>query len=432
MVLRKGIEKATKSVVAELKKMSKNISTKEEIAQVATISAQDSEVGKMIADVMEEVGKDGVITVEESQTFGLDKEVVDGMQFDRGYISPYMITNTEKMEAEFNDPYILITDKKISSISEILPLLEKMAQSGKKDLVIVAEEVDGEALATLVVNKLRGTFNTLAIKAPGFGDRRKEMLEDISAVTGGKVISGEVGLKLENAEIKMLGRARKVVSTKENTVIIDGKGSKAEINARVSQVRNQLESSTSSFDKEKLQERLAKLAGGVAVLKVGAATEIEQKEKQHRVEDALEATKAAIEEGVVVGGGVALIRALKVLDSFKLDGDEQTGVNIMKKALQEPLRQIAYNAGVDGSVVVNAVMEKSGNYGYNAADNKYEDLVKIGIIDPTKVTRSALQNAASAAAMMLTTEAAVTDLPEKKSDISQMPAGGMGGMGGMM
>lgn len=431
MVLRKGIEKATKAIVAELGKMSKKISTKEEIAQVATISAQDEEVGKLIADAMEEVGKDGVITVEESQTFGLDKEVVRGMQFDKGYISPYMITDTEKMESVFEDPYILITDKKIASINDILPLLEKMAKSGKKDLVIIAEEVEGEALATLVVNKLRGTFNALAIKAPGFGDRRKEMLNDIGVVTGGKVISEELGLKLENTEINMLGKARKVVATKETTTIIEGKGKKSDIDGRVSQIRKQLDGSTSSFDKEKLQERLAKLAGGVAVIKVGAATELEQKEKQHRVEDALEATKAAVEEGVVVGGGVALLRAAKVLENLKLDGDEATGVNIMKKALREPLRQIAYNAGVDGSVIVNAVSEKNGNFGYNAAENKYEDLVKAGIVDPTKVTRSALQNAASAAAMMLTTEAAVADLPEEKKE--EMPHGGMpGGMGGMM
>ena len=431
IVLRRGIEKATKAIVAELGRMSKKISTKEEIAQVATISAQDEEVGKLIADAMDEVGKDGVITVEESQTFGLEKEVVEGMQFDKGYISPYMITDTEKMESVFEDPYILITDKKIASINDILPLLEKMAKSGKKDLVIIAEEVEGEALATLVVNKLRGTFNALAIKAPGFGDRRKEMLNDIAVVTGGKVISEEVGLKLENTEINMLGKARKVAATKETTTIIEGKGKKSDISARVAQIRKQLDVSTSSFDKEKLQERLAKLAGGVAVIKVGAATELEQKEKQHRVEDALEATKAAVEEGVVVGGGVALLRAVKVLDNLKLDGDEATGVNIMKKALREPLRQIAYNAGVDGSVIVNAVSEKEGNFGYNAAENRYEDLVKAGIVDPTKVTRSALQNAASAAAMMLTTEAAVVDLPEEKKE--EMPRGGMpGGMGGMM
>lgn len=432
MVLRKGIEKATKSVVEKLKEMSKNISTKEEIAQVATISAQDPEVGKLIAGVMEEVGKDGVITVEESQTFGIEKEVVEGMQFDKGYVSPYMITDTEKMEAVFNDPYILVTDKKIAAISEILPLLEKMANSGKKDLVIIAEDVEGEALATFVVNKIRGTFNVLAIKAPGFGDRRKEMLQDIATVIGAKVISGEVGLKLENAEIGMLGKARKVISSKENTTIVEGKGRKSDVEARVSQIRKQLEASTSSFDKDKLQERLAKLAGGVGVLKVGAATEIEQKEKQHRVEDALEATKAAVEEGVVVGGGIALLRAKKVLDSLDLKGDEGTGINILKRALDEPLKQIADNAGKNGAVVVNNVMEGEGNYGYNAAADKYEDLVKAGIIDPTKVTRSAIQNAASAAAMMLTTEAAVTDLPEEKKDAPQMPAGGMGGMPGMM
>ncbi len=433
MVLRKGIEKGVKVVVENLKKISKNISSKEEIAQVATISAQDAEVGKLIADAMDEIGKDGVITVEESQTFGIEKDVVKGMQFDKGYISPYMVTDTNKMEAVFENPYILITDKKITGIQEILPLLEKMAQSGKKDLVIIAEEVEGEALATFVVNKLRGTFNVLAIKAPGFGDRRKEMLQDIATVTGSKVITEEVGLKLDKVEMNILGHARKVVSTKENTTVIEGKGKKSDIDSRIAQVRQNLTESTSSFDKDKLQERLAKLTGGVAVIKVGAATEIEQKEKQHRVEDALEATRAAVAEGVVVGGGVALLRASKALDNLKLEGDEGTGVKILKRALQDPLRQIAANAGVDGAVVVNAVSEKTGNFGYNAAEDKYEDLVKAGIVDPTKVTRSALQNAASAAAMMLTTEVAVADLPEeKKPDMGgAMPPMG-GGMPGMM
>jgi chaperonin GroEL len=427
LAIKRGIEKGTEAVVAGLRKISKPVAGKAEIAQVATISAEDPEVGQLIAEVMQQVGKDGVITVEESQTFGLAKEIVEGMQFDKGYISPYMITNAERMEAEYEDPYILITDRKISSINEILPLLEKLSQTGKKELVIIAEDVEGEALATLVVNKLRGTFNSLAIKAPGFGDRRKEMLEDIAVLTGGQVISEEVGLKLENAELKMLGRARKVIATKENTTIVEGKGQKPKIEARVNQIKQELERSDSEFDKEKLQERLAKLAGGVAVIKVGAATEVEQKHKQHKIEDALAATRAAVEEGIVPGGGVALIRALKNLDEVKVKGDEKTGLAILKRALEEPLRQIAHNAGQDGSVVVAEVKAKSGNYGYNAATNKYEDLVEAGIIDPTKVTRSALQNAASAAAMLLTTECVVTDRPEKKTPSPVTPPSG-GGM----
>jgi len=427
LAIKKGIEKGVESVVATLKKIAKPVAGKSEIAQVATISAESSEIGQLIAEVMQEVGNEGVITVEESQTFGLSKEIVEGMQFDKGYISPYMITNAEKMEAEYEDPYILITDKKISGIKEILPLLEKLTQAGKKDLVIIAEDLDGEALATLVVNKLRGVFNGLAIKAPGFGDRRKEMLEDIAVLTGGQMITEEVGLKLENVDLKMLGRARKVIAAKENTTIVEGKGQKSKIEGRVNQIKREIERSDSDFDKEKLQERLAKMAGGVAVIKVGAATEVEQKHKQHKIEDALAATRAAVAEGIVPGGGVALIRALKNLDEVKAKGDEKTGLLILKRALEEPLRQIAHNSGQDGAVVAAQVKSKSGNYGYNAAVNDYEDLVEAGIIDPVKVVRLALQNAASAAAMLLTTEAVVTDLPEKKGG----QAGSMSGMGGM-
>ena len=430
LAIKKGIEKGVESVVAALKKISKPVSGKAEIAQIATISAEDQEVGHLIAEVMQEVGKDGVITIEESQTFGLSKEIVEGMQFDKGYISPYMITNAERMEAEYEDPYILITDKKISGIKEILPLLEKLTQAGKKDLVIIAEDIEGEALATLVVNKLRGAFNGLAIKAPGFGDRRKEMLEDIAILTGGQMITEEVGLKLENADLKMLGRARKVIAAKENTTIVEGRGQKPKIEARVAQIKREIEKSDSDFDKEKLQERLAKLSGGVAVIKVGAATEVEQKHKQHKIEDALAATRAAVSEGIVPGGGVALIRALKNLDEVKAKGDEKTGLLILKRALEEPLRQIAQNAGQDGSVVVDEVKKKSGAYGYNALINEYEDLVEAGVIDPVKVVRLALQNAASAAAMLLTTEAVITDAPEKKEAIS--PHGMAGGMGGGM
>ena len=430
LALKRGIEKGVETVVNALRKMSKAVAGKAEIAQVATIAAENSEVGDLIAEVIQQVGKDGVITVEESQTFGLSKEIVKGMRFDKGYISPYMITNTEKMQAEYNDPYILITDKKISSINEILPLLEKVTQSGKKDIVLIAEEVEGDALATLVVNKLRGTFNALAIKAPGFGDRRKEMLDDIAVLTGGQVISEELGLKLENTEIKMLGRARKVIADKENTTIVEGRGRKPDIESRINQIKTELAKSDSDFDKEKLQERLAKLAGGVAVIKVGAATEAEQKYRQAKIEDALAATKAAVAEGIVPGGGVALIRALKSLKELKLRGDERTGLIILRRALEEPLRQIADNAGQDGAVVADEIKKKSGGYGYNAAKNKYEDLFESGIIDPTKVVRSALENAASAAAMLLTTEVVVTDAPEKKEAPVPMP-GGMppGGMG---
>lgn len=427
LALKRGIEKGTKEVVKALKEMSRQVTGKEEIAHVATNSAQDPEVGKLIAEVMDEVGKDGVVTVEESQTFGLSKEIVEGMQFDRGYISPYMVTDTERMEAVFETPNILITDQKISSLSSILPLLEKLAQSGKKELVIIAEDVEGEALATLVVNKLRGAFNALAIKAPGFGDRRKEMLEDIAILTGGKVISEEVGLKLENTEVTMLGGAHRVVATKENTTIVGGKGKKAEIEKRVNQVKVQIERSDSDFDKEKLKERLAKLSSGVAVIKVGAATEVEQKEKQHRIEDALSATRAAVEEGIVPGGGVALLRTLSKLDELDFEGDEAVGLNILKLALEEPLRQIAINAGKEGSVIVEEVKKRKGSEGYNAETGVYEDMVNVGLVDPTKVTRSALQNAVSGASMLLTTEVVVADLPEKKES-SMMPPGGMGEM----
>ncbi|MFH1575845.1 MAG: chaperonin GroEL, partial [Candidatus Nealsonbacteria bacterium] len=375
LALRRGIEKTTKAVILELKKMSKQISSKEEVAQVATISAGNTDIGKLIAEVVSEVGKDGVITVEESKTFGFDKEIVKGLQFDRGYISPYMITKPERMEAEFEDPYILITDKKISSVQEILPILEKIAQTGKKELVIIAEDVDGEALATLLVNKLRGIFNALAIKSPGFGDRKKETLDDIAAVTGAKVISEEIGLKLDKVELDVLGTARKVVSTKENTTIVDGKGKKEDIEARINQIKNEIKISTSDFDKEKLQERLAKLSGGVAVIKVGAATEVEQKAIQRKTEDALNATRAAIEEGILPGGGVALLRAVTVLADLHLEGDEKTGQNILKKALEKPIRQIAENAGVDGAVVAEEVKKHEGSFGFNAETMQYEDLI---------------------------------------------------------
>jgi chaperonin GroEL len=429
--IKRGLEKGRDAVIDALKKLSKTISNKAEIAQVATISAQDAEIGDMLADIMHTLGKDSVITVEESQKIGLEKpEIVKGMQFDKGYISAYMITNPERMEAEYNDPYIFITDKKIASLQEMIPVLEKVAKDGKKELVIIADEVEGDALATLVVNKLRGTFNTLAVKAPGFGDRRKEMLQDIAGLTGGQVISEEVGLKLENVELAMLGRARKVVATKDNTTIIEGKGSKKEIEARVAQIKKQIEQTDSDFDKEKLQERLAKLSGGVAVIKVGAATEVEMKAKKDKIEDALHATKAAVEEGIVAGGGVALVRALDSLAAVKVSEGEKIGLQILKRALEEPLRQIAQNAGQDGAVVAAEVKKGSGGMGYNAAIDKYEDLIKAGIIDPTKVVRSALQNAVSAAAMLLTTEAVVTDLPEKKDKgMGQMPNGMPGGMG---
>lgn len=432
MMLRYGISKATNAITEELHKMAKKINSKEEIAQVASISAADPNVGELIAEVLELVGHEGVVTVEDGQTLGLDKDVVEGMQFDNGYISPYMMTDANRMEAVMENPVILITDKKISSIQELLPVLEKAAQNGKKDFVIIAEDVDGEALATLIVNKLRGTFNALAIKAPGFGDRRKAMLQDIATLTGGKVISEEVGLKLENAELEDLGTAKKIIATKENTTVVDGSGTKDAIADRVKQIKAEMEASTSDYDKEKLQERLAKLAGGVAVIKVGAATEVEQKEKKHRIEDAIMATKAAVEEGIVPGGGVALLKALHVIDKLKPENrDEEIAFAIIRRALEEPLRQIAHNAGKDGSVIVERVKENKEGHGYNAAKDVFEDMITAGIVDPTKVTRSALQNAASVASMFLTTEAVVTDIPEETKDASAPDMGAMGGMGGM-
>ena len=421
LALRRGIEKGVKVVVENLKKMTKPISKKEEIAQVAAIAALDPQIGNMIAEVISEVGKDGVVTVEESKRFGLEKEIVKGLQFDRGYISPYMITNVERMESVLEDSYILVTDKKISALTEILPILEKVAQTGKKELVIIAEDVEGDALATLVVNKLRGIFNALAIKAPGFGDRKKEMLLDIATVCGAQLISEELGLKLENIELKQLGNARKVVTEKEKTTIIEGRGKKEDIEARIKQIKNELKRTESDFDKEKLQERLAKLAGGVAVIKVGAATEVEQKAKQRKTEDALNATRAAIEEGILAGGGVALLRSIPELEKTKLDGDEQTGLNILKKSLDFPIRQIAENAGLDGAIVVEEVKRHQGNFGFNAESMKYEDLVSAGILDPTKVVRAALENAASAAGMLLTTEAVVASEEEKEKSKTSFP-----------
>ena len=428
--LKRGLEKGTEAVVAALKKMSKPVSdSREDLAHVATISAEDKQLGEMLAKVYGKVGKDGVVTIEESQAMGVYDEMVEGMQFDKGYVSAYLVTNAEKMIAEYNDPYILITDKKISAVAEIVPILEAVAKSGKKEMVIIAEDIDGEALATLIVNKLRGTFNTLAIKAPGFGDRRKEMLQDIAVLTGGEVISEETGKKLDSVTLPMLGRAGRVVADKESTTIVDGKGKKGEIEARVKQIQNQLKQSDSEFDREKYEERLAKLSGGVAIIKVGAATEVEMKAKKDKLEDAKAATKAAMEEGIVPGGGVALVRALDVLKDVKAKGDVKTGVNILKRALEEPLRQIAENAGKDGSVVVEQVKKLSTFEGYNALEDKYEDLLKAGVIDPTKVTRSALQNAVSAAAMFLTTEVVITDIPEAKGSCASChPGGAPGGM----
>jgi len=421
LAIKRGLTKGTEQVVVELKKMAQKITTKEEMAQVATISAENPELGNLIAQMMEEIGKDGVITIEESKTFGLQKEIVKGLQFDRGYISPYMVSDPERMEAIYENAHILITDKKISSLSEILPVLEKLAQIGKKELVIIAEEIEGDALATLVVNKLRGIFNTLAIKAPGFGDRKKEMLADIATVTGGQVISEETGLKLENVEEKMLGMARRVISTKEHTTIIEGKGEKTEIEARINQIKKEIKTVTSDFDKEKLQERLAKLSGGVGIIKVGAATEVEQKALQHKTEDALNATRAAVEEGIVPGGGVALLRAVKALEGSKAEGDEQLGFNILKRALEEPIRQIAKNASAEGSVVAEQVKNHKGGFGYNASSGAFEDLMQAGIVDPTKVVRSALENATSAAAMLLTTEVLIGEKPEKENHKHSAP-----------
>ncbi|MBH5320042.1 chaperonin GroEL [Paenibacillus sp. GSMTC-2017] len=430
MVIRKGIEKAVKAAVDELKAISKPIEGKQSIAQVASISSADEEVGQLIAEAMEKVGNDGVITVEESKGFVTELEVVEGMQFDRGYISPYMITDTDKMEAVLDNPYVLITDKKITNIQEILPVLEKVVQSGKQ-LLIIAEDVEGEAQATLVVNKLRGTFTCVAVKAPGFGDRRKAMLQDIAALTGGQVITEELGLELKSTTVDQLGSARQIRITKENTIIVDGAGDSADIVARVNQIRAQLEDTTSDFDREKLQERLAKLAGGVAVIKVGAATETELKERKLRIEDALNSTRAAVEEGIVSGGGTALINVYKAVEAVVAEGDEQTGVNIVLRSLEEPIRTIAANAGQEGSVIVERLKNEKVGVGYNAATGKWVNMFEAGIVDPAKVTRSALQNAASVAAMFLTTEAVVADKPEKNAP-SMPDMGGMGGMGGMM
>ncbi len=413
MALKRGVEKGVEAVVGELKKMSTPVTTKEQVAQVATISAADPEVGSLIAEVMEKVGKDGVITVEESKGLLFETEYVEGMEFDRGYISPYFITNPELMKTELEDPYILITDKKISAISELLPVLEKVLQVSK-NFVVLAEDLEGEALATLVVNKLRGTLSCLAVKAPGFGDRRKAMLEDIAILTGGKVISEEVGRKLDSATVADLGRARKVVADKDNTTIVEGKGSEEAIQARIKQIKAQIDETTSDYDREKLQERLAKLAGGVAVIKVGAATEVELKEKKHRVEDALSATRAAVEEGILPGGGVALINASPVLEKVKATGDEAIGIAILKQAFEEPLRWIAANAGQDGSVVVDKIKRSKKGVGYDALRDEFGDMVAKGIIDPLKVTRTGLENASSIANMILTTESLVTDIPEKE------------------
>src|ERR1700716_1188157 len=414
MLLKQGIEKAVEAVVGEIKKQSISISEREKIAQVASISAADPSIGEVVADAMEKVGKDGVITVEESKGLGTELELVEGMQFDKGYISPYMVTNPQRMEAVLEDPYILITDKKISSIQDLLPILEKVVQSGKP-LVIIAEDVEGEAQATVIVNKLRGTFTAVAVKAPGFGDRRKAMLEDIAILTGGQVVSEELGLKLDSVQLNQLGKARRVTITKDDTTIVEGAGKADTIKGRINQIKAEIEKTTSDWDKEKLQERLAKLAGGVAVIKVGAATEAELKEKKHRMEDAVSATRAAVEEGIVPGGGTVLVNAIPALDKLKLTGDEATGANILRRALEEPMRQIANNAGAEGSVVVEKVRSLPKGQGYNAATGEYVDMVKAGIIDPTKVTRSALQNAASIAAMLLTTEVLVTDIPERKA-----------------
>ncbi|GAB6988139.1 chaperonin GroEL [Paenibacillus pini] len=431
MVIRKGIEKAVKAAVAELKNIANEVQGKHEIAQVAAISAADEEVGELIAEAMEKVGKDGVITVEESRGFATELEVVEGMQFDRGYISPYMITDTDKMEAILDNPYILITDKKISSTQEILPILEKIVQQARP-LVIIAEDIEGEAQAMLIVNKLRGTFNAVAVKAPGFGDRREAMLQDIAALTGGQVITEKLGLDLKSTSIEQLGNARQVRVTKENTTIVDGSGDKNDISARISQIRAQLEETTSEFDKEKLQERLAKLAGGVAVIKVGAATETELKERKLRIEDALNATRAAVEEGIVSGGGTALVNVYGAVAAVDVTGDEKTGVNIVLRALEEPIRTIAANAGQEGSVIVDRLKKEKVGIGYNAATDEWVNMFEAGIVDPAKVTRSALQNAASVAAMFLTTEAVIADKPEPEKAAGMPDMGGMGGMGGMM
>jgi len=426
--LKRGIEVAIKEVVKNLKKMSREVAGKKEIAQVGAISANNDEtIGELIADAMDKVGKDGVITVEEAKSIETTLEVVEGMQFDRGYVSPYFVTDSETMEAVLEDALILIHDKKISAMKDLLPILEKAAQTGKP-LLIIAEDIEGEALATLVVNKLRGTLKVAAVKAPGFGDRRKAMLEDIAILTGGRVISEETGFKLENASLDDLGQAKRITIDKDDTTIVEGAGSTEDIKARVNQIRTQIENTTSDYDREKLQERLAKLAGGVAVIKIGAATEVEMKEKKARVEDALHATRAAVEEGIVPGGGVALLRSIKALDNIKADGDMAIGVDIVRRALEEPIRRIVENAGLEGSVVVNRVKEEDGAFGFNAQTEKYEDLLKAGVIDPTKVTRSALENAASVTGLLLMTEAMITEKEEEKPATPGMPPGGMGGM----
>jgi chaperonin GroEL len=432
MILKKGIEMAVKTLVEEIKKKSIKVNGKADIAQVASVSAADTEIGGLIAEAMEKVGNDGVITVEESKGLQTDLNVVEGMQFDRGYISPYMVTDADKMEAVMNDPYILITDRKISAIADLLPTLEKVVKQGK-ELLIIAEDLDGEALATLVVNKLRGTFKAVAVKAPGFGDRRKAMLEDIAILTGGTVITEDMGRKLDSVDLTDLGSARQVRVTKDETVIIDGVGDGDAIKQRVAQIRGQLEETTSEFDREKLQERLAKLSGGVAVIEVGAATEVELKDKKLRIEDALNATRAAVEEGIVAGGGTTFIDIIPALEALKEEGDVQTGINLVKRAVEEPLRQIAYNAGLEGSVVVERVKNTESGVGFNALTEEYVDMVKAGIVDPAKVTRSALQNAASIASLVLTTETIVADKVEENAAAPAMPPmGGMGGMGGMM
>ncbi|HEY4782925.1 MAG TPA: chaperonin GroEL [Chthoniobacterales bacterium] len=429
--LQRGIQKAVDAVVAELKKISKNVSDRTEIAQVATVSANwDRTIGEIIADAMDKVGKDGTITVEEAKSIETTLEVVEGMQFDKGYLSPYFVTNAESMEAILENAYVLIHEKKISSLKDLLPLLEKVAKAGRP-LLIISEDVEGEALATLVVNKLRGTLQVAAVKAPGFGDRRKAMLEDIAVLTGGRLITEDLGIKLENITLDDLGRAKRVTIDKENTTIVEGEGSTADIQGRVNQIRRQIEETTSDYDREKLQERLAKLAGGVAVINVGAATETEMKEKKARVEDALHATRAAVEEGIVPGGGVAFIRTQSALDAVKLEGDEAVGLEIVRRAVESPLRQLANNAGQEGALIVQEVKKRKGNEGYNVATGEYTDLVKAGVVDPTKVTRTALQNAASISGLLLTTEALVTELPEKEKAAGGPPGGGMPGMGGM-
>jgi chaperonin GroEL len=426
--LQRGINKAVEAVVTELGRISKKVKDSAEIAQVATVSANwDTTIGQIIADAMEKVGKDGTITVEESKTIETSLDVVEGMQFDKGYLSPYFATNAEAMEASLDNAYILIHEKKISSLKDLLPLLEKVAKSGKP-LLIIAEDVEGEALATLVVNKLRGTLQICAVKAPGFGDRRKAMLEDIAVLTGGRCITEDLGIKLENITLDDLGRAKRITVDKENTTIVEGSGKNSDIQGRVNQIRRQIEETTSDYDREKLQERLAKLAGGVAVINVGAATETEMKEKKARVEDALHATRAAVEEGIVPGGGVALIRAQKALDTLKLEGDEAVGLEIVRRAVESPLRQLASNAGKEGALIVQEVKKSKGNEGYNVATDEYVDLVKAGVVDPTKVTRSALQNAASISGLLLTTEVTIAELPEKEKAPAMPPGGGMGGM----